>query len=211
MGSGNGDKCMKILYGTTNKGKLQAMKNSVKDLDIEIIGLNDIDSDLPNISENGTTPLENAEIKARAYYKAFHMPVFSCDSGLYFDEIKEEEQPGIHVRRINGKELSDDEMIQYYSALAERYGGKITGRYRNAIYFILDEDHHYSSMDMSIATESFILTSEPHPKRVEGFPLDSLSMDIASGKYYYDLEVKDVSTSVDDGVRKFFTSIFIER
>ena len=211
MGSGNGDKCMKILYGTTNKGKLQAMKNSVKDLDIEIIGLNDIDSDQPNISENGTTPLENAEIKARAYYKAFHMPVFSCDSGLYFDEIKEEEQPGIHVRRINGKELSDDEMIQYYSALAERYGGKITGRYRNAIYFILDEDHHYSSMDMSIATESFILTSEPHPKRVEGFPLDSLSMDIASGKYYYDLEVKDVSTSVDDGVRKFFTSIFIER
>lgn len=211
MGSGNGDKCMKILYGTTNKGKLQAMKNSVKDLDIEIIGLNDIDSDLPNISENGTTPLENAEIKARAYYKAFHMPVFSCDSGLYFDEIKEEEQPGIHVRRINGKELSDDEMIQHYATLAKRYGGKITGRYRNAIYFILDEDHHYSSMDMSIATEAFILAAEPHPKRVEGFPLDSLSVDIKSGKYYYDLEVKDVSTSVDDGVRKFFTSIFNER
>jgi len=211
MGSGNGDKCMKILYGTTNKGKLQAMKNSVKDLDIEIIGLNDIDSDLPNINENGTTPLENAEIKARAYYKAFHMPVFSCDSGLYFDEVKEEEQPGIHVRRINGKELSDDEMIQHYASLAKRYGGKITGRYRNAIYFILDEDHHYSSMDMSIATEAFILAAEPHPKRMEGFPLDSLSVDIRSRKYYYDLEVKDVSTSVDDGVRKFFTSIFNER
>jgi len=211
MGSGNGDKCMKILYGTTNKGKLQAMKDSVKDLDIEIIGLNDIDSDLPNINENGTTPLENAEIKARAYYKAFHMPVFSCDSGLYFDEVKEEEQPGIHVRRINGKELSDDEMIQHYASLAKRYGGKITGRYRNAIYFILDEDHHYSSMDMSIATEAFILAAEPHPKRMEGFPLDSLSVDIRSRKYYYDLEVKDVSTSVDDGVRKFFTSIFNER
>ena len=211
MGSGNGDKCMKILYGTTNKGKLQAMKKGVKDLDIDLISLNDVDCELPDINENGTTPLENAEIKARAYYEAFHMPVFSCDSGLYFDEIKEEEQPGIHVRRINGKELSDDEMIQYYASLAERYGGKITGRYRNAIYFILDENHHYSSMDMSIATEPFILTSEPHPKRVEGFPLDSLSVDIKSGKYYYDLEVKDVSTSVDDGVRKFFTSIFKER
>ena len=104
---------MKILYGTTNNGKLQAMKTAVKDLDIELISLNDVDSDMPNINENGTTPLENAEIKARAYYEAFHMPVFSCDSGLYFDEVKEEEQPGIHVRRINGKELSDDEMIQY--------------------------------------------------------------------------------------------------
>ena len=198
---------MKILYGTTNKGKLQAMKAAVKSLDIELICLNELDCELPCINENGHTPLENAEIKAKAYYKTFHMPVFSCDSGLYFDELKEEEQPGIHVRRINGKELTDDEMIQYYSSLAKQHGGKITGRYRNAIYFIIDENHHYSSMEMTIATEPFILIGEPHLKRVEGFPLDSLSIHIASGKYYYDLEVKDVSTSVDDGIRKFFSEI----
>lgn len=198
---------MKILYGTTNKGKLQAMKCAVNSLNIEIIGLNDLDSELPYINENGNTPLENAEIKAKTYYEIFHMPVFSCDSGLYFDELKEEEQPGIHVRRINGKELSDDEMIQYYASLAKQYGGKITGRYRNAIYFILDENHHYSSMDMSIASEPFILVAKPHLKRVEGFPLDSLSIDMASGKYYYDLNIKDVSTSVDDGVRNFFSEI----
>lgn len=198
---------MKILYGTTNKGKLQAMEKSVRQLDIEIIGLNDLKCKLPLIEECGRSPLENAEIKARAYFEAFHMPVFSCDSGLYFDELTDEEQPGIHVRRVNGKELNDDEMIQYYSSLAERYGGKITGRYRNAIYFILDENHHYSSMDMSIATEPFVLVTEPHVKRVEGFPLDSLSIDIETGKYYYDIEVKDVSTSVDDGVRKFFTDV----
>lgn len=199
--------CMKILYGTTNKGKLQAMEAAVKSLDIEIICLNDLQSKLPNINENGNTPLENAEIKARAYYEAFHMPVFSCDSGLYFDELEEEEQPGIYVRRVNNKELTDDEMIQYYASLAKQHGGKITGRYRNAIYFIVDEDHHYSSMDMSIATEPFWLVEKPHAKRVEGFPLDSLSMDIASGKYYYDLAAKDVSTSVDEGVRKFFSEI----
>lgn len=199
---------MKILYGTTNKAKLQAMKTAVENLDIQLIGLRDIESELPSINENGKTPLENAEIKARAYYEAFHMPVFSCDSGLYFDELTEEEQPGLHVRRINGKELTDDEMIQYYASLAKRHGGRITGRYRNAIYFILDEEHHYSSMDMSIATEPFILGTKPHAKRVEGFPLDSLSIDIATGKYYYDLDVKDVSTSVDEGVRKFFDAIF---
>ena len=202
------EKNMKILYGTTNKGKLQAMKKAVETLDIELIGLGDIDSELPYINENGKTPLENAEMKAKAYYEAFHMPVFSCDSGLYFDELQEDEQPGLHVRRVNGKELTDDEMIEYYASLAERHGGRITGRYRNAIYFILDEEHHYSSMDMSIATEPFILGTKPHEKRVEGFPLDSLSIDIGTGKYYYDLEVKDVSTSVDDGVRKFFKSVF---
>lgn len=196
---------MKILYGTTNKAKLAAMKITVEPLGIELISLNDLEGELPVVNECGKTPLENAKIKAQAYYEAFHMPVFSGDSGLYFDELSEEEQPGIHVRRVQGKELNDDEMIEHYSALARRHGGKITGRYRNAIYFILDEEHHYSSMDISIATEAFILVSEPHSKRVAGFPLDSLSIDIESGKYYYDLDVKDVSMSVNEGMRKFFS------
>ncbi len=202
---------MKILYGTTNNGKLQAMKNALKSFDIELIGLNDLEGELPQIREDGATPLENAEIKARAYFEAFGIPVFSCDSGLYFEEIEPEEQPGLQVRRINGKELTDEEMIAHYAALAKKHGGRITGRYRNAIYFILDESHHFSSMDMSIATEPFVLVTKPHPKRVKGFPLDSLSVDIATGKYYYDLEVKDVSTSVDDGVRVFFKEALRER
>ena len=64
---------------------------------------------------------------------------------------------------------------------------------------------------MSIATEPFILVTKPHPKRVDGFPLDSLSIDIRTGKYYYDLKEKDVSTSLDDGVRAFFGGILRER
>ena len=199
---------IKILYGTTNKGKLQAMRTALESFDLEIVGLNDMEGELPIIEENGTTPLENAKIKAKAYYERFKMPVFSCDSGLYFDELDEKEQPGLYVRRVGGKELTDDEMIEYYAALARRHGGKITGQYRNAIFFILDEQHCYFSMDESIFTEKFILTAIPHPKRVEGFPMDSLSVDISTGKYYYDLDVKDVSTSVDDGVRKFFKQIF---
>ena len=62
------------------------------------------------INEDGKNPLENAEIKARTYFEAFQIPVFSCDSGLYFDELQEDEQSGLHVRRINGKELTDDEI-----------------------------------------------------------------------------------------------------
>lgn len=195
---------MKILYGTTNKGKLQAMRSALEPFDIELVGLNDMEGELPQIEENGATPLENAKIKALAYYDRFQMPVFSCDSGLYFDELEEQEQPGIYVRRVHGKELTDDEMIEYYAALARAHGGRITGQYRNAIFFVMDREHCYSSMDESIGTERFTLVTKPHSKRIEGFPLDSLSIDISTGKYYYDLDVKDVSTSVDDGVRRFF-------
>ena len=201
---------IKLLYGTTNKAKITVMENAVGDLRIELISLNDLNCELPVIVENGKMPLENAEIKARAYYEAFHMPVFSCDSGLYFDELSDEEQPGIHVRRVNGRELSDEEMTGYYASLARKHGGKLTGRYRNAIYFILDEKSHYSSMDMSIATEPFMLVSTPHPKRVEGFPLDSLSKDMKTGEYYYDLEEREVSSNVEEGLRCFFEKVLEE-
>ena len=68
---------MKILYGTTNKAKLAAMKNALKDFDIELIGLSDMEGKLPQINESGATPLENAEIKAepiirRLTFRYFH-------------------------------------------------------------------------------------------------------------------------------------------
>lgn len=52
-----------------------------------------------------------------------------------------------------------------------------------------NENHHYSSMDMFMATEPFILVAEPHAKRVDGFPLDSLSIDIGTGKGFYGLRL----------------------
>lgn len=199
---------MRLLYGTTNKAKLATMEKITKPLGIELISLNDLEGEIPLVKETGKTPLENAQIKARTYYEFFHIPVFSCDSGLYFEELEDEEQPGIHVRRVNGRELSDEEMIQYYSSLAQQHDGKLTGRYRNAIYFILNETTAYSSMDISLATEPFLLVANPHKKRVEGFPLDSLSKDLVSGEYYYDLKTKDVSTSaMDEGFKMFFSKI----
>ena len=115
---------MKILYGTSNLAKLSAMKRRLESLGIELIGLNDIKLQgkvIPNVMEDGTTPLENARKKAMAYYEAFHMPVFSCDSGLFFDNVPEEIQPSVHVRTINGVVLTDEEMIAYYSSLAKTY------------------------------------------------------------------------------------------
>lgn len=111
---------MKLLYGTGNLAKLSAMRNRLEQLDIELIGLNDLrveGKNVPEVKEDGNTPLENARLKAMVYYEAFQIPVFSCDSGLYFDNVPDEVQPGVHVRNVNGKCLSDDEMIDYYSGL----------------------------------------------------------------------------------------------
>ncbi|MBQ6886366.1 MAG: hypothetical protein IJN54_02485 [Lachnospiraceae bacterium] len=195
---------MKILYGTGNPAKLEAMRKRLKCLNIQIIGLKEINMEIPTIEEDGVTPLENAKKKALEYYRAFQMPVFSCDSGLYINQIPESEQPGVHVRTIRGKYLSDDEMIEHYTKLAEKYGD-LTARYRNAICLVLDEEHIYEAMEESMASEPFIITSKPHAVRKKGFPLDSLSIDIKTGKYYYDLEENELEQlAVEDGFLEFF-------
>jgi len=198
---------MKILYGTGNPAKLSAMKRRLEPLGIELIGLQDIKAMgriIPEVEENGVTPLENARLKAKAYYQAFQMPVFSCDSGLYFDNVPEEIQPGVHVRTVNGKYLSDEEMQAYYAGLAGKYGN-LTARYCNAICFVQDENTVYEAMEPSMESERFLLTDRIHPIRKKGFPLDSLSIDIKTGKYYYDLPEGALDrVAVEDGFLEFF-------
>lgn len=202
---------MKLLYGTGNPAKLEAMRNRLANLGIELVGLNDLKAEgaiIPKVAEDGKTPLENARQKAAAYYKAFKIPVFSCDSGLYFDNVPDEVQPGVHVRNVNGKCLSDDGMMEYYAGLVREYG-KLTARYRNAICFIMDEEHIYEAMEPSMESEKFILTDIPHSTvRKEGFPLDSMSIDIKTNQYYYDLPADKLEqVAVEDGFLAFFQKV----
>lgn len=195
---------MKILYGTSNKAKLSVMRKYLAGLNFEILGLMDMSGDIPYVEETGDTPMENAIIKAKAYYNRFKMPVFSCDSGLYFKNIPEI-SPKSHVRTINGKTLTDEEMINYYSGLAKNYGD-ITAYYKNAICFILDENNVFTDNSDDLENGKFIITSIPHQKRNIGFPIDCLSKNIDSGKYYYDIDENKVQTIT--GFKRFFGEIF---
>lgn len=202
---------MKLLFGTGNQAKLSVMKNRLEKLGIELTGLYDLQAEgkrIPDVIENGNTPLENARLKAMAYYEAFHMPVFSCDSGLYFDNVPDEVQPGVHVRNVKGKCLSDEEMMEYYAGLVRQYGNLIA-KYRNAICFVMDEDHIYEAMDSSMDSEKFIITDKPHSAvRRKGFPLDSMSIDMKTNKYYYDLLADELEEfAVEDGVLLFFQKV----
>ncbi len=199
-----------IPKNTRNPAKLSAMQGKLKELGIELTSLNDLNCDIPSVPEDGFTPLENARQKAEAYYHAFKLPVFSCDSGLYFDNVPEEIQPGVHVRTVNGKYLTDNEMITYYSGLVHKYGN-LVARYKNAICLVLDENHIYEAMEKSMESEKFIITDKPHKILKKGFPIDSLSIDIQSGCYYYDLpENRLEQMAVEDGFIKFFEKILKE-
>lgn len=196
---------MKLLYGTGNPAKLESMRRRLAEMNLEIAGLKDMEKEAPEAPENGSTPLENARQKALAYYEAYGIPVFSCDSGLYFEGVPEEIQPGVHVRTVKGKYLTDEEMLAYYGSLAKTYGN-LKARYWNAICLVLDREHIYESMDESLASKPFLLTAVPHSRILQkGFPLDSLSVDMETGRYFYDLaEEKIDQVAVEDGFLAFF-------
>lgn len=203
---------MKFLYGTSNLAKLSAMKKRLERLNhkygIELIGLKDLNVEISLVPENGNTPLENAHQKAVTYYKTFRIPVFSCDSGLYFDNVPERDQPGVHVRTVNGRNLTDEEMIAHYAGLAQKYKN-LTAKYKNAICFVYDDIHLYEAMEPSMESEKFVIATKPHSTiREKGFPIDSLSIDIKTGKYYYDLPEQELNqVAVEDGFLQFFEHV----
>lgn len=200
-----------LLFGTGNSSKLSTMRESLEGLDIELLSLRDMAKSPPDVDESGSSPLENARIKALAYYRYYGIPVFSLDSGLFFENVPDELQPGVHVRNIAGKHLSDNEMIAYYAALAREYGGRLTARYKNALCLVMSENEIYQSMDESLWGKAFYLTDTPRKRmHQEGFPLDRLSVDIASGEYYYDLP-QSVESSMNIGFRSFFVKYLKEK
>ena len=200
-----------FVYGTGNPAKLQSMRDCLMPLNIEIIGLKKTGVIIPDVDESGTTPLDNARIKTLAYYTALKRPVFACDSGLYIDGLPNNEQPGVHVRMVDGKRLNDDEMIVHYTAIAGRLGGKAVVRYKNAICLVINEDEVYEHFGDDISGEAFCIVDKPHPKRIEGFPLDCISVHIDSGEYYYWHDRDNDAGMVFKGFQAFFRKVMVER
>lgn len=194
---------MKLLYATSNPAKYTAMRDALQPLGIRLLCLRDMEQ-VPVAPEDGSTPLENARQKALFYYDHYGIPLFSCDSGLYLENLPQELQPGLNVRSPQGVYLDDQAMLDYYGGLASRYGD-ITARYRNAICLVLDREHICESMDERLASRRFLLTAKPHEVRRPGFPLDSISKRLDTGEYYYDLNAHDADDLVGyEGFVEFF-------
>lgn len=191
-----------LLYGTGNAGKLALMKKYLAGMEnVEILGLKDLPCAWEEPEESGRDPLENACQKALCYYRTCHMPVFSEDSGLFIEGLPEEEQPGVHVRRIGGKNLTDEEMREHYKRIAERFGGKCVAQYRNAICLVFSEEEIYSGREEDLNWEKFYLTTDERPQKTKGFPLDAISADYKTGRHFYDGGLVEEDGS---GVVRFF-------
>ena len=178
----------KVLFATGNESKVKRFKSGLLENDIEIITLNNIDAKV-EIIENGKNAIENALIKARTYADVCDLPVFAMDDNLYIEGIPEEKQPGMYVRRVNGKRLNDDEMIEYYSNLAHTYGknGRLTCRWVYGIAVI----NNGKESTYTWSKNDFYIVDKPSNKINPGYPLNTISINKKLNKYFTDITEED--------------------
>ena len=100
-----------LIVASTNQGKINEIRAMVKDIDIEVLAMNDVLDDDIEIEENGTTFKENALIKASTIAKIVNKPVLADDSGLEVDAL--DKQPGIYSARFLGADTSYEIKNQY--------------------------------------------------------------------------------------------------
>lgn len=174
----------KILFATTNPTKAKRFSDGLKKHDIEVISLKDLNIDI-DVTEDGQTAIENAIIKAKAYYNESNMITMSMDDTLYIENIPNELQPGMYVRRVNGKRLTDEEMIEHYTNLVKKYGtdGKLTARWVYGLAIIKDGD----IKTYTWSKEDFYLVDKPSSIINQGYPLNSISVNKKLNKYFTDI------------------------
>lgn len=128
---------MKIIFATTNKRKISDLLKITKDLDIEILTLDDMNYNLGEIKENGNTLEENSLIKAKTIYmfckdNNINYPIISDDAGLFVESLNGE--PGIYTARYAEEELKNNPNLPEYECVNKVLRKLKDNKNRKAIY-----------------------------------------------------------------------------
>ncbi len=186
----------KVLFATGNPSKAKRFSKGLLDKGIEVITLKDIEKDI-EINEDGKNAIENAIIKAKAYAEVVNMPVFAMDDNLYLENVPEEKQPGVFVRRVNGKRLNDEEMLQHYTGLVKEYGkeGKLDCKWVYGMA-VINEKKEISTYTWEKG--GFYFAEKISDKIRAGYPLDSISINKKLNKYFTDITPEDKKMLSED-------------
>ena len=182
---------MKLLFATGNQFKKELMIERLKELkEIEVVIPKDLGVSI-DVVEDGITPEENACKKAKAYHDVLKMPTIAEDSGLYVDKFSDEEQPGLFVKRVNGREdLSDDEIRAHYIKLLNKYGGESLACYHTGVCLIDSDGNIYTD---TIEETKFLFTTNIYINPTKpGRTLEPMSYDVHANKYFAERTEEDI-------------------
>jgi inosine/xanthosine triphosphate pyrophosphatase family protein len=174
----------KIVVASKNPAKVARYGRMLSKYAKETVGLDALGiTDKPE--ETGETAEENAQIKGIFYANRAGLPVFSEDEALYVDFLPKDKQPGVHVRRIKGRnEASDDELLSYWEKIVAKVPeDKRTGRWQIA-YCITSPSGRSKSV---ILNHPIIFFSPTSKVKLPGWPMSSLEGPVEFGKPHSEL------------------------
>lgn len=190
-----------LLFATGNMSKGKRFEKGLLKHDIKTLTLKDINIKL-DVEENGTTAIENARIKARELFRLTNKPSMGMDDTLYLQGVPKEKQPGLFVRRVNGRELNDEEMIEHYIGLVKEYGvdGVLNAKwvYGMVVINVKGEESEYTWEKANI-----YMVDQVSKIVNPGYPLNSITKLKIIDKYLTDVTEEDkekIKVSEDDVV-----------
>lgn len=164
---------MEIVVASGNPGKLTYLEPFFEGTGC-VLRSYDIDLD---VEENGSDPAENALIKAEYCAEKLGTPAVALDSGLYFPNLsmKDPRQPGLFVRRINGRELTYEEMVTYYRGVARSFGGRVLAAWCDGYALSFGKGNSESLLMPWDANPAFWILDEQRGPVSPGMPIDCIS------------------------------------
>lgn len=180
----------KIVFATNNPTKAKRFSKGLLENDIEVVSIKDLNISV-DIDENGENVIENALLKARECYRKTNMPSIGMDDSLYLENVPFEKQHGLFVRRVNGKTLNDEEMLEYYTNLVKHYGieGKVDCKW---IYGLAVIDKEGNESTYTWNKDNFYMVGVASSEINPGYPLNSISKYKLIDKYFTDMTDKDM-------------------
>ena len=148
---------MKIVLASSNKNKVREIKQIFLPFNIDIIGMDELGVDLPEIEENGNSYYENALIKVKEVAKYTDLPVMSDDSGLEVSAL--DNGPGIYSARY-----------------AEKLGGYIPAMHK-IIEICKEKDEFAAKFVCCIVLYQF----EKEPLRFDGIVPGKITTEVKQG------------------------------
>ncbi len=190
---------MRIILATSNIDKVREFNRILKDFDVDI---NPAPYSI-KVTETGRDFIENAILKARAYYKEFRVPVLSDDSGLEVDVLGK--APGIFSARFSEDGNYKSNIERLLTQIKDMQEEKFKARFVCAVCLIDEKDIIHVTQE---TCEGYII-KELRGK--SGFGYDPIFYYPEIGKTFGEAssEEKDQVSHRGKALRKLFSAILL--
>lgn len=148
-----------LLVATRNEGKIKELAELLADIDVEMLGLAELEArgqTITDVEETGHSFRDNAVLKATGYARQSGLLTLADDSGLEVDAL--DGAPGVQTARFGGEGLTSEER---YRLLLEQMEGvpaeRRTARFRCVVALASPE----GLLETAEGTVSGRITSRP--------------------------------------------------